>query len=63
MSKIKITLVEKDKSEVVIEVNQETVAEASVLCWQGKFFMYSGMQAELAYRPKFLQVNAPVYLV
>jgi len=58
---IKISLLDKNNELVkVVDVDQETIAEASLVIYQGVHYQYSGMSGRFFQDVKFVQCNAPV---
>ena len=60
---ITIALLNKEGKEVEsIEVDQSWIAEAAMIVYDNKHYVYSGMDGRFFSNIKFREVNPPVYI-
>lgn len=63
MSKIQITLVDKQREEVAkLSIDQEVIADAACVVYGGTHYIYSGNSGRFFTGVVFMQVNPPVKL-
>lgn len=57
---LKITLRNADSSSVVLNVQHEDIANAAVIVYEGKYYVYGGMSGRVFQDIHFNEVNEPV---
>lgn len=59
--KMTILLVDKQRKDVAkVEVEAEQIAEASMIVYKGKHYLYSGSEGRFFTQAVFMEANPPV---